>query len=371
MKQLRGEPGLLQVLDLDTASTPHWFVTAEATLLDDHFAASRDLRRVVEAVAHLSTTLTRLHELDITHRDLKPDNLFWHDDEALLGDFGIAGLQDHMSLTDAGRKHGPWGYIAPEALNNDGLKNWAPADVYSLAKCLWKIARGENFPPQGTLYIREPDTSLLRVGGAPGLELGRLLELATAQRPHERPLMRDIRDELGVWLTQHPEGSVVPPQPTRRVHFSAREHLQRRAEARGAEGIARDCVHSVLDPLRPLRPGATQVTDANAGEIEAPPDVIQAITRGDPDWAPDFNPTLQLVWDDYPNQRVVGQAVGEHDFATYLAQWQHQDPEESWQAITPLRVATGAMWFPSDLAARTQLTDQLADDAPKIPGADP
>jgi len=56
----------------------------------ERFGPSPDLSEVVEAVAHLASTLIILAGQGIAHRDLKPPNLFWLDGEAVLGDLGIA-----------------------------------------------------------------------------------------------------------------------------------------------------------------------------------------------------------------------------------------------------------------------------------------
>lgn len=95
-------------------------MTRKATLLTDHFGPEPSLWFVIAAVAELANSLDSLNSaLGITHRDIKPDNLFWLDGHALLGDFGIARgpNSDLMNLTADGRKLGSWGYIAPEALN--------------------------------------------------------------------------------------------------------------------------------------------------------------------------------------------------------------------------------------------------------------
>jgi hypothetical protein len=329
MQRLRGQPGILPLLDVDSDAHPSWFVTEEAVLLDAHFGpGDRDFREVVQVFAHLASTLATLH------------------DEAVVGDFGIAGIADAdlLGLTDAGRKQGPWGYIAPEALNNENVRYWKPADVYSLIKCFWKIAQNKNYPPQGTLYIREEGTTLFPVGGAAGIELARLLEVGTAPRPQERPRMSVVRDELLAWLLQHAAGTVNRPDKGRAFQYLATTYSQRRADEQGIEGIAAESLFAILNPLRGARSGSTSVADAEGADIEASPAIIHMITGGDPDWEAEFSATKALTWVEHPRLRVIAQAIGQHDFATYLAQWQTRAHDEAdWIAACPVQTAQGTL----------------------------
>ncbi len=50
--------------------------------------------------------IVRTH--DVTHRDIRPDNLFWLDGHRVIGDFGIAHHADSAGLTEVGIKAGSW-----------------------------------------------------------------------------------------------------------------------------------------------------------------------------------------------------------------------------------------------------------------------
>ncbi len=100
-----------------------------------------------------------LHARRIPHRDLKTDNLFLGDEDALkLGDFGIAREMSHETqkvMTVVGTPY----YMAPEVINSDEYAEpadaWAvgvicyellalerPFDGATFASLMMKIARG-------------------------------------------------------------------------------------------------------------------------------------------------------------------------------------------------------------------------------------
>ena len=83
------------------------------------------------------------------------------------------------------------------------------ADVFAFAKSLWAVAANKKYPPQGQLLIRLAEVDLAEFGGRPAEDLARLLELATATRPADRPGMVTMRDELRTWLTLYPGCTVV------------------------------------------------------------------------------------------------------------------------------------------------------------------
>ncbi|HEY0166587.1 MAG TPA: protein kinase [Jatrophihabitans sp.] len=366
MKTLQGTPGVLPVLDVDPSSHSEWFVTQEATLLGDHFGVVPDLWAVVDAFAELAATLTDLIQTHrITHRDIKPDNLFWLDGHAVLGDFGIAHHPSNAGITDAGTKAGPWGYIAPEALNNDNVRNWAPVDVYSLAKCLWKFAMGEPYPPQGTLHVFEKQNSLYPVGGDAAFELARLMEVCTMHAPHTRPSMRDVCDELKCWLADNPADTITKPDPSKYPSFFDRGYSMRKAARGGEDLIVENCVRGIMNPLRQCLSGPTDLVDASASDLKPPQAIIDHVTHGDPDYASEFDATLGLEWNDHPTLRVIVQGIGDNDEATYYGQWQTRpDPNSPWTPATPIRHTSGRLWFPTDYSTRAWLSQQLAADKP-------
>ncbi|WP_421032769.1 protein kinase domain-containing protein [Paraburkholderia kururiensis] len=196
--------GVLPVLDaaLDAAqgSRP-WFVMGLAQPIEDALGKQPSLRTVVEAVAALAGTLSNLHRRGVSHRDIKPDNLFRYNSVWAVGDFGLVSFEGKRHHTAKGERIGPIYYIAPEMLNDAENADGKPADVFSLAKTLWVLATGQKFPLPGTY---DPAFPVFRIGSYIAEErtapLDRLIASATAIEPAARPPMALFASELSAWL---------------------------------------------------------------------------------------------------------------------------------------------------------------------------
>ncbi|MFC8453086.1 hypothetical protein [Kitasatospora sp. NPDC057223] len=110
---MTGTPGVLPVLAIDTETgvKPLWYVMPLANLLRETLAEAETFQEIVSAFADLAETLAELAKEGIYHCGIKPDNLFWHDGNAVLGDFGIARWGE-AGLTAVRRKLGPMAFIA-------------------------------------------------------------------------------------------------------------------------------------------------------------------------------------------------------------------------------------------------------------------
>jgi serine/threonine-protein kinase len=161
--------------------------------------------RSVEALhiaRDVSVALAAAHRTGVTHRDLKPDNIFiCRDGTVKVVDFGIAKAfvadeRHHVSepsLTEAHRVVGTPVYMSPEVISKEGL---SPAsDLYSLGVILYEMMVGE--PPFfekdaiGTMYrhLHEQPRRLREVD--PRLEIPGALETLVRdlleKKPEERP----------------------------------------------------------------------------------------------------------------------------------------------------------------------------------------
>lgn len=134
MLALADDPDVMPVLDSGIPEPPGkghypWYVMPEAVPFDEAFEDVAAVE-VVAAVASIAATLSRLHQRDIHHRDVKPANLF---------------------QPESGEKLGPANFIAPEMLAVEPEAVDARlADVYSLAtKVLWVLLADRRFPMPG------------------------------------------------------------------------------------------------------------------------------------------------------------------------------------------------------------------------------
>ncbi|MBX3471895.1 MAG: protein kinase [Planctomycetes bacterium] len=161
------------------------------------------IARVVDLVEQALEGLEAVHQANIVHRDIKPQNFrIWRDpagrERLKLMDFGIArvldaeetGAGDQFYMTMAGKITGSPAYIAPECIVNESLDG--RADLYSLGVAIFRIATGrlpfvaktpDEYLPMH-LYKKPPLLRELLPDAPPELEAftGRLLEKAPSKR---------------------------------------------------------------------------------------------------------------------------------------------------------------------------------------------
>ena len=71
-----------------------------------------------KVIPQINTALHTMHEANLLHRDVKPDNIYLYDGEYVLSDFGtctsIESINENVSLRLTSQKRGTVGYTAPE-----------------------------------------------------------------------------------------------------------------------------------------------------------------------------------------------------------------------------------------------------------------
>lgn len=217
--RLSDRKGILPLIDAEMPNQLSkgnfaWLVTPVAIKLDEHLV-NADPESVVQAISDIADTLAGLAEKDISHRDIKPDNLFWLDDGPVIGDFGLADFPEKNALTKPGEKLGPMYYMAPEMLTDAKNADGRLADVYSLAKTLWVIATGQRYPPPGEQRTDVHQVQLSAYVVYPRAYLiNRLLERATRHDPSRRPSMRQVVEELNAWRALIQGGDSTLPNLT-------------------------------------------------------------------------------------------------------------------------------------------------------------
>jgi serine/threonine-protein kinase len=242
------------------------------SLAQEIAAGPLGVRRAVDITIQCASALARAHELDVVHRDIKPDNVFLVDgtsrrDFAKLLDFGLAQMKGELRLTATGAVFGTPEYMAPE--QGRGAPLTGLADLYGIGCVLFEMVSGRlpftgSTPDLILKHMREAPPMLSRMaeGVPPLLEqtVNKLLEKDPKRRHRDaHHLLEDLR-KIEAML---PPSASVPPRPS--VAADANVPVTLGADSRTSR--RRDVMMSVPPDERPAIPS----TVPTAGPMSAAP----------------------------------------------------------------------------------------------------
>ena len=144
-------------------------------------ADPKKYEKIFHVFAKISLALSQLHQMGITHLDVKPENIIIQENgEPTLLDFGRA-----VALGERKKQHGSFIYMSPEQRLHFPCTE--KSDVYSLAVTMVEIFTGQPAPhtqigiPWAPLFLHSKSLSL-EISGI----VQRALSIVASQRPSMR-----------------------------------------------------------------------------------------------------------------------------------------------------------------------------------------
>jgi serine/threonine protein kinase len=199
------------ILETDRGEKQHYFVmelldgmTLGELLMKE---APLSVERALPILEGIADALDAAHEAEITHRDLKPDNVFLATKKGgryfpKLLDFGVAKLAgpDASNQTATGLAIGTPRYMSPE--QGRGKKVGPKSDIYALGVMVHCMLTGEA-PFQGDSamdvifkHATEPPPAMSTVSELPPELDGPVLRMLSKRAKDRQPTARAAVDEL-------------------------------------------------------------------------------------------------------------------------------------------------------------------------------
>jgi serine/threonine-protein kinase len=173
---------------------------------------------VCDMGCQVAAGLQHMHEQDLVHRDVKPDNvLIGHSGFVKLVDFGLAladkrAMDDEFSLAMIFGHDGlgTLDYMAPEQ-SIDSMTVDARADIYGLGCTLYAVMTGRRpfaYPSRSQVLnahrTEAPPSVLLRVPHVP-VPIAEVIQKMMAKDPADRfPSMTAVQDALAPFAKRRP-----------------------------------------------------------------------------------------------------------------------------------------------------------------------
>jgi serine/threonine protein kinase len=139
-------PSIIRIIPVENQSRPYIAMEyLEGETLAHRMRSIRPMpeRDACQIAARVCDALHYMHEHDVIHRDLKPDNIMVCNDGSLrIMDFGIAKFESMRRLTFGGftPTMGTPDYMAPEQVK--GKRGDQRTDIYSLGAILYEMLTG-------------------------------------------------------------------------------------------------------------------------------------------------------------------------------------------------------------------------------------
>ena len=195
------------------------------------------LDRAMNITLQCARALARAHELDVVHRDIKPDNIYllegYDEDFVKILDFGLAHMKGELRVTATGTVFGTPEYMSPEQAR--GAPITPAADLYSLGCVLFEMLTS-SLPFTGATpdlilkHLREPARAPSFFVPSIPPEIDEVVLKLLEKDPRDRYASAfELAELCKEWIELH--RGTVPPTPV--------------VEVREGEGESRDTSPSI------------------------------------------------------------------------------------------------------------------------------
>lgn len=148
-------PGIIPIIDsyccknCPKSDDEAWYIMPKAQ--PRRINRREKLEYILRDMLQLAETINLIHECNIVHRDIKPDNILIYNNRICLCDFGLVHMESEP-LTQVGEKIGPLKILPPEM---DGMwelikdYDYKLSDVYLFVKVVWMYIKGDYYGFRG------------------------------------------------------------------------------------------------------------------------------------------------------------------------------------------------------------------------------
>lgn len=207
LKREHNFEGIIPIIDSEIVDNNYaWYTMPISTPIDITEFSKRTILDIVTDLKFVAETLKKLHEKNIYHRDIKPQNLLYLDNKLCLGDFGLVTYPEAIEITKETDRIGPWTTIPPEHKRNAKYADNKKGDIYSFGKTMWILLTGNANSFDGQYSYKDSSIRLLSYRDAiesntpPLAILDDILIRTTENQPEKRPTIDFVIESLEFFI---------------------------------------------------------------------------------------------------------------------------------------------------------------------------